>query len=586
MKVIAGQLNFTVGALQRNYEKICKVLSKNKKYDIIAFPELGLMGYPPFDLLFKRSFLKEEEKYLLRLAMKFPEKPIIIGSAVKIKQLPKNKYDSTAVNDFPYKLYNVVKILFKGKVIGFQTKFNLPTYDVFNEYRYFSSGKDVKLFYLIEKNGCVDDIIPFTISGKKLINSKFKEPMTKKEIENFYKGKGKWLGLSICEDLWIKESVPYIQGKFGVDLLINVSASPYYKGNKEIREKILKNISKKYATDVIYVNPVGAQDFLIYDGESYHYKNGILMDRSESFKEQIKVFNTKKRSNYIPVRSDHNEEIFQALTLGISDYFKKNDFKKALIGLSGGIDSAIVALLASASLDPKNILGILMPGPYSSEHSVKDAVKLSKNLGIGYEIINITSIYEEYIETISKYEKIKKYSVTEQNIQARIRGNILMAYANNMGGIVLSTGNKSELAVGYSTLYGDLAGGIAVISDLYKTTVYKLARYINKIYDWKIIPENIIEKPPSAELKPDQMDQDDLPPYPILDQVLKFYIEKHLSANEISQKGFDKKMILSIIKKVDRNEYKRKQAPFGFKLTPKSFGFGRIMPINQKYEKR
>ncbi len=586
MKFLVAQLDLKVGDIENNYYKIQTILKKKKNFDIAIFPELALMGYPPFDLLFKKKFIKDEAYYLKKLTNEFPKIPIIIGS-VNMMDLPRsNSFDISSISDFSYRLQNVGKFLFNGKVIGQQAKFNLPVYDVYNEKRYFDPGKNVKIYAILKKNKKIDKILEFILKNEMFFDEN-KNKFKKNDIIKFYEQKEykvEFLGISVCEDIWVKGSVPYIQGRYGCDHLVNISASPFYIGKKDIRQKVLKLLSKGTNTNVIYVNHIGGQDSLIFDGQSMLFSNGILKECIEDFEEKTSVFNTNTRKTFLPIKKNIFENIYMVLLTGLRDYFRKNGFKKAIIGISGGIDSALVATLASAALGTKNVTGILMPSKYSSQHSIKDGLKLCENLGISHRIIPINLIFDSYLKSLKGNLNIKKGSITEQNLQARIRGNILMAYANNTNGMVLSTGNKSELAVGYSTLYGDLAGGLAVISDLYKTTVFKLCKYINKIYGWNIIPKNILTKPPSAELAPDQKDEDDLPPYDILDKILKLNIEKQLTTYEIYKlTKINKNIIRDIIKRVDRNEYKRQQAPIGFKISPKSFGYGRIMPITNGY---
>ena len=586
MKFLVAQLDLKVGDIENNYYKIQTILKKKKNFDIAIFPELALMGYPPFDLLFKKKFIKDEAYYLKKLTNEFPKIPIIIGS-VNMMDLPRsNSFDISSISDFSYRLQNVGKFLFNGKVIGQQAKFNLPVYDVYNEKRYFDPGKNVKIYAILKKNKKIDKILEFILKNEMFFDEN-KNKFKKNDIIKFYEQKEykvEFLGISVCEDIWVKGSVPYIQGRYGCDHLVNISASPFYIGKKDIRQKVLKLLSKGTNTNVIYVNHIGGQDSLIFDGQSMLFSNGILKECIEDFEGKTSVFNTNTRKTFLPIKKNIFENIYMVLLTGLRDYFRKNGFKKAIIGISGGIDSALVATLASAALGTKNVTGILMPSKYSSQHSIKDGLKLCENLGISHRIIPINLIFDSYLKSLKGNLNIKKGSITEQNLQARIRGNILMAYANNTNGMVLSTGNKSELAVGYSTLYGDLAGGLAVISDLYKTTVFKLCKYINKIYGWNIIPKNILTKPPSAELAPDQKDEDDLPPYDILDKILKLNIEKQLTTYEIYKlTKINKNIIRDIIKRVDRNEYKRQQAPIGFKISPKSFGYGRIMPITNGY---
>ena len=452
-------------------------------------------------------------------------------------------------------LYNSALLIFQGEIIGIQNKSLLPTYDVFDEARYFDVASNI-------------DVVPF-----------------KNEI----------LGISICEDawnneeLWPKKYYPIdpigVLAKKGATIIINISASPFHIGKEEVRYRLFQNHAKKNKIPFIFVNQVGGNDELIFDGRSIFIgKNGEPFLIFPSFKEHIETIDIKNHFDvckYKPM--DIVESVYKALLLGLKDYVKKCGFSKTVIGLSGGIDSAIVCVLAKEALGNNNVLGVTMPSPFSSEGSVKDSIKLANNLGINVEEIPISSIYYSYVDSLKKHIRISdEVNVSLENIQARIRGNILMAISNKFGHLVLSTGNKSELAVGYCTLYGDMTGGLAVISDVPKTMVYELARYVNR--DNEVIPKEIIEKFPSAELKPDQKDQDTLPPYDILDSILYYYLDEGYSSKEIMDLNFNREIVRWVVNAVNRNEYKRRQAAPGLKVTPKAFGMGRRMPIAAKYE--
>jgi len=438
-------------------------------------------------------------------------------------------------------------------MIAAQHKSLLPTYDVFDEMRYFDPAPEI----------------------------------------NTVAFKGETLGISICEDAWndpelwprgrIYHCDPIeILARKGATLLINISASPFYVGKEEIRYRLLRNHARKHRLPFVFVNQVGGNDELIFDGRS------LCLDQARepivvfpSFKEYVQGIDTSLSGIpklYTP--QDKIESIYEALVLGTRDYMKKCDFSQAVVGLSGGIDSAVTCCLAKESIGSKNVLAVSMPSPYSSKGSIEDSRQLATNLGIRFKVISIAEIYHTYLETLKGHFEGKEVDITEENIQARIRGNILMALSNKFGHLVLSTGNKSELAVGYCTLYGDMSGGLAVISDVPKTVVYELANYINRKSE--IIPREIIEKPPSAELKPNQVDQDTLPPYPILDQILHYYLEEVSSVEEIINLGFDQETVKWVAEAVEKNEYKRKQAAPGLKVTTKSFGVGRRMPIAAK----
>ncbi len=549
MKITLAQLNPFIGDITGNLEKIIMTLNKCSKDtpDLVIFPELLLVGYPPRDLLEKKWFIKNTQKAigkLTKISTQYPNTGIIFGA-------PRSTKKKTGRG-----LYNTAFLVYEGKIIQAQNKSLLPTYDVFDEARYFDPASSTS-------------VITF-----------------KNEI----------LGISICEDvwndpaLWPKRYYPFDPIKKlvekGATLLINISASPFHVGKEEIRYRIFRNHSKKYKIPFIFVNQVGGNDELIFDGRSIYFdRTSEPISIFPSFKEHFQTINTKileRPVHYQP--QDHIESVYDALILGIRDYVRKCGFSKVVLGLSGGIDSAVVCCLASASIGSENVLGLAMPSLYSSKGSIDDSKKLANNLGISFQIISITPIYESYRKSLLKaLEMTQEINVTLENIQARIRGNILMAISNKYGYLVLSTGNKSELAVGYCTLYGDMSGGLAVISDVPKTMVYKLANYINMKSE--IIPKKIIEKPPSAELKPNQKDTDSLPPYEILDHILQLYVDEGYSIKDIfNLKYYDKNIIKWIVNAVNKNEYKRRQAAPGLKVTPKAFGLGRRMPIAAKFE--
>jgi NAD+ synthase (glutamine-hydrolysing) len=548
MKITLAQLNPTIGDINGNLKKIKDTLkkAKNDSSDLVIFPELFLVGYPPRDLLEKKWFInktKEAINELIKISKKYSNLGIIIGAPIK-----NNEKNNKRI------LYNSALLIKDGKVIGSQSKSLLPTYDVFDEARYFNVSEKI-------------DVIPF-----------------KDEI----------LGISICEDawnsekLWPKKYYPIdpieILVKKGASIIINISASPFNIGKEEIRYNIFQNHAKKHNIPFIFVNQIGGNDELIFDGNSVCIdKKGDPFLVLPSFKEHIQTIDLKSDLKKILFKPNKIvESVFDALILGLRDYVKKCGFSKVVIGLSGGIDSALVTALATDALGKENVYAVTMPGPYSSEGSVNDSIKLAKNLGIKIDEISISSIYDSYIHSIkNKLNYGKDIDVSLENIQARIRGNILMAISNKFGHLVLSTGNKSELAVGYCTLYGDMSGGLAVISDVPKTLVYRLAKYINQKRE--IIPTEIINKLPSAELKPDQKDQDTLPPYEILDSILNYYLDEGYSSDEILNLDYDENIVKWIINAINRNEYKRRQAAPGLKVTPKAFGIGRRMPIAAKY---
>jgi NAD+ synthase (glutamine-hydrolysing) len=548
MKIDMAQLNPTVGDIKGNQLKIKNTLSQSSRAgsDLVVFPELFLVGYPPKDLLERHWFIEKAQQAiqeLIQISEEFPNTGILFGAPLRTGK------------DSGKGLYNSAVLIHRGQMIAAQHKSLLPTYDVFDEMRYF-------------------------------------DPASKINVAAF---KGEILGISICEDawndieLWPKGRLyPYdpieILAKKGATLLINISASPFYVRKEEMRYRLLRNHSQKHRLPLVFLNQVGGNDELIFDGSSLCFdRAGEALTVFPSFKECVQGIDTSLpglTGLYNP--QDKIESIYKALVLGTRDYMKKCRFSQALIGLSGGIDSAVTCCLAKEAIGSKNVLAVSMPSPYSSKGSIEDSGRLAKSLGIRFKIISIAAIYHKYLETLKEHFEGKEAEITEENIQARIRGNILMALSNKFGYLVLSTGNKSELAVGYCTLYGDMSGGLAVISDVPKTVVYELANYINR--KSQIIPKEIIEKPPSAELKPTQLDQDTLPPYPILDQILHYYIEEVCSIEEIKNLGFDHKTVEWVIENVEKNEYKRKQAAPGLKVTTKSFGVGRRIPIAAKFE--
>ena len=538
-----AQINPTVGDIAGNLEKMKWFVSMAKKaeVDLLIFPELSVVGYPPMDILEKEGFIADTLRAVEELARCEPGMGIIAGFVQKNPHQP----------GMP--LLNCAGLLYGGRIVFTQAKTLLPSYDVFDETRYFQAPEGITA----------------TTFGDTPI------------------------GISICEDIWndkdfwerrlyprdpIKELA-----RQNIRLIINISASPYSQGKARLRYEMIANVARRYSLPVIYVNQVGGNDSLIFDGGSFALDaQGMLIAQAKRFDEDFLVVELGKQpASELPLGEDELGSLHQALLMGLKDYVRKTGFARVILGLSGGIDSSLTCLLAVQALGRENVQGVLMPSAYSSEGSVTDALALAERLGIGYRIIPIEDIFVCYRRTLAPAFEGTGEDVTEENLQARIRGTILMALSNKYGALLLTTGNKSELAMGYCTLYGDMAGGLAVISDLPKTLVYRLAEYLNS--GEELIPRAVFTKPPSAELRPDQKDEDSLPPYAVLDEILHAYIEENRGKEDIVRRGFDPLLVKDILEKVDRNEYKRRQSPPGLRVTSKAFGFGRRMPIAQRF---
>lgn len=540
MKIAIAQINTTIGDFDGNTAKITSAIESSRinGADLVIFPEMTVTGYPPKDLLDKPHFILKNLDALDRIAAKTDARIAAVVGYVSVNEATTGKG-----------LFNSAAFLHNGKVEGIQHKTLLPTYDVFDEARYFEPGNE----------------------------------------HNIINYKGRRFGITVCEDIWSTadfkgrklysvDPVKILVEK-GVEFIVNISASPYVVGKRRVRETLLSSVAAQYGFPIIYVNLVGGNDELIFDGCSMVVRpDGTVAREGAPFAEDEFIIDVDDiRSAPKKEFFGDVEEIFDALVLGLKDYVRKCGFKKTVVGLSGGIDSAVVAVLAVKAVGPENVTAIIMPTRHTAKRSIFDAKALVKNLGIKVETVNIDRVYQNYLDLLRPHFKGRKMDTTEENLQARIRGNILMAFSNKFGAMVLSTGNKSEIAVGYCTLYGDLAGGLAVVSDVPKTMIYKLAGYINR--DGEVIPESIIRRPPTAELRDNQTDQDILPPYDVLDRILKEYVEDRLSVQSIIDMGFEREVVDKVVRMIDSSEYKRRQAPPGLKVTSKAFGWGRRHPI-------
>jgi NAD+ synthase (glutamine-hydrolysing) len=548
VKIGFAQLNPTVGDLRGNFDKI--VLSYERLAvagaDLVITPELAVTGYPPQDLVFKSRFVPETLEIVKQLHARVGSAALLVGFV-----------DRNEGRGRPF--HNAAALLERGKPIRVAHKSLLPTYDVFDEDRYF-------------------------------------QPATK--IEPFDCG-GKNIGVTICEDIWTEHYLPrplydceptrsLIEQ--GAEIILNLSASPFTLHKPAIRYEMVATLARTYKRPIFYCNAVGGNDQLIFDGNSIAVNaSGKLIAQLPAFRQHEEVVDTDSTAAFEFQGEPTPKQLFNALSLGLCDYLRKCGFKSAVLGLSGGVDSAVVAAIAADALGPENVVGVSMPSQYSSRGSIDDAKKLAENLGIKLLHIPIAETFAVFKSQFKEIFSGLPENETEENMQPRLRAMTLMALSNKFGHLVLSTGNKSELAVGYCTIYGDMAGGLAVISDVPKTMIYQLARWINSDYasragrEKEIIPRSTIEKPPSAELKPNQKDQDTLPPYEILDEILRLYVEENLSARDVIAHGFDEKTARWVQRRVDLNEYKREQAAPGLKVTSRAFGLGRRMPIAQKY---
>ena len=558
IRIAGAQKSFPVGAIQKNKQTIldCFEAAEEKEADILIFPELALTGYPPEDLLLRESFVGKNFAVLEELAEFSSSTSGVVGFVDR--NLDDNHTDKQKRD-----IANAAAIIQNGDVKGIYHKCFLPNYSVFDEARYFAKGNNPGNVFWYEDVG---------------------------------------IGISICEDIWIEDGPSSQQVENGASLIININASPYDQNKSDLRKELVVNQAKKLGVPIIYLNMVGGQDELVFDGGSFVVDGkGEILYQAQQFEEEIfyidldlevkeqpkgpKLEIRQKGSELNPLQSaqllSKNESLYSALKLGLFDYVSKNNFEKVLVGLSGGIDSALTATIAVDALGSNNVVGVALPSKYNTEESLVDARLLAENLDIEFKVIEIEEIVNIFRNTLKESVNDELGPITDENIQSRVRGNILMALSNQTGAMVVSTGNKSEMAVGYSTLYGDLAGGFALLKDLYKTEVYNLANFRNSISS--VIPQNTIDKEPSAELRPDQFDKDSLPEYELLDEILRMYIEEDSSSEKIISTGIDENIVYDVLSKVDRNEYKRKQVAPGVKLTEKAFGKDRRMPITNTY---
>lgn len=572
IRIALAQINPKMGNLAGNTAKIISHIeqARSNGADIVALPELAITGYPPEDLLLKPQFIAANLKALDEVIKASIGITTIVGFVDKTTDI-----------------HNAAAVIHDGELKGVYHKTYLPNYGVFDDYRYFKAGDNAPIFQL-------GDVL---------------------------------FGVNICEDIWYPGGPTQVQALAGAQIIINISASPYHSAKGTDRERMLATRAEDNAVALAYVNLVGGQDELVFDGNSLIFdEHGLLIARGKVFEEDLlfadinteKVFRErlhdprrrqdrlsltseairapqislastytpsprKKIEAVVPVLLQKPEEVYKALVLGTRDYVRKNGFERVVIGLSGGVDSALVACIAADALGAEQVRCVFMPTRFSSSESARDAEALAKNLGVSYDIIEIEETFKQYLEMLNSVFVGTTMGIAEENIQARIRGNILMALSNKFGALVLSTGNKSETSVGYSTLYGDMCGGLMVIKDVPKMLVYDLCRYVNQRGEFPVIPEYIITRPPSAELREDQKDQDSLPPYEILDAILELYVEQDMSIDAMIAEGFDEQTVRWIVRTVDLNEYKRRQAAPGIKVTPRAFGRDRRMPITNSY---
>ena len=584
-RIAMVQMNPTVGDLDGNVRRIMTWLreAKKAKPDLVAFPELAITGYPPEDLLLKPQFVADNRRALNEVVRACRDCVAVVGYVGQGGLSDQKEGAASVLPAGRHELYNAAAVIAGTRIATSYAKWYLPNYGVFDESRYFHPGRRLPL---ITVNGTV-------------------------------------IGVNICEDIWLPEGPTRRQAAAGAEVIVNINASPFHVGKSRSREQMLATRARDNRVIVTYTNTVGGQDELIFDGNSVVIDHtGEIIARAKGFEEDLLVVDLNvesvararvgegrktgfigkagsvidrlvlkgqthgKRTRLVPsieVLADPLDEVYRALTLGVRDYVRKNGFKHVVIGLSGGIDSALTAVIAVDALGADNVLGVFMPSPYTSRESREDTHELARRLGIQLKTLPITPAFKSYLHTLKGSFEGREIDETEENLQARIRGNVLMALSNKFGHLVLTTGNKSEMSVGYATLYGDMAGGFAVIKDVPKTMVYELAERRNRQEMKVVIPKRILDRAPTAELRPNQKDEDSLPPYAILDPILKAYVEDDRSVDEMVEMGFDRKTVLRVVGMVDRSEYKRRQAPVGIKITHRGLGKDRRMPITNSY---
>lgn len=585
LRIAMAQINPTVGDIVGNTGLIQTWIkeARRAKADLVAFPELAITGYPPEDLLFKPRFIEDTHRALKVVAAEARGLVVVVGyvgqggTAVSVSDAPLFPLSGR------HELYNEAAVLSDRRILATYRKWHLPNYGVFDESRYFHPGSRLPLLVL---NGVT-------------------------------------IGVNICEDIWFSDGPTRAQAAAGAEVIVNINASPFHVGKGRMREQVLATRARENRVIVTYTNTVGGQDELVFDGCSMIVDQaGEIVGRGKAFEQdlivadldvaavgRVRLAQGRKKplpprvaalidrvDVRLPARKPQSvvvpdlepplgrlDEAYRALTLGVQDYVRKNGFKRVVIGLSGGVDSAITAVIAVDALGAENVLGVFMPSPYTSRASREDVADLASRLQIQVDTLSITATFKSYLRALSRSFKGRRPDTTEENLQARIRGNLLMAYSNKFGHLVLTTGNKSEMSVGYATLYGDMAGGFAVIKDVPKTMVYELSYMRNQVGPAPVIPKRVLERAPTAELRPDQKDEDSLPPYVILDPILKAYVEEDRALEDIAAMGFDRETVARVIALVDRSEYKRRQAPLGIKITHRAFGKDRRMPITNGY---